>query len=141
MRAHHSGSRIVSTIRYRDAAAAIDWLCDAFGFDRHLIVPALDGTVAHAQLVHGSGMVMIGTARDDEYGALVRPPDQSYDATTQGNYVIVADPDAHHDAAFAAGAHVVLPLVDQIQGGRAYTCRDPEGHVWTFGDYDPWQDD
>ena len=79
MRAHHSGSRIVSTIRYRDAAAAIDWLCDAFGFDRHLIVPALDGTVAHAQLVHGSGMVMIGTARDDEYGALVRPPDQSYD--------------------------------------------------------------
>ena len=28
--------------------------------------------------------------------------------------------------------------VTQDYGGRDYTCKDPEGNVWTFGTYDPW---
>jgi uncharacterized glyoxalase superfamily protein PhnB len=28
--------------------------------------------------------------------------------------------------------------VTQDYGGRDYTGKDPEGHVWTFGTYDPW---
>jgi uncharacterized glyoxalase superfamily protein PhnB len=54
--------------------------------------------------------------------------------------VIVEDPDAHHARAVAAGAEVVMPLEDKDYGGRGYSCRDPEGHVWSFGDYDPFAD-
>ena len=57
---------------------------------------------------------------------------------TQGTCVIVQDPDAHYRDAVAAGAEIVLDLVDQSYGGRGYSCRDPEGRVWSFGDYDPW---
>ena len=23
-------------------------------------------------------------------------------------------------------------------GSRGYSCLDPEGHLWSFGSYDPW---
>src|SRR3546814_17357000 len=65
---------VIPAIRYRDAPAAIDWLCDAFGFERHMVVEGEDGAVAHAQLPFGNGMVMLGTHRDDGNGALVGPP-------------------------------------------------------------------
>jgi uncharacterized glyoxalase superfamily protein PhnB len=32
----------------------------------------------------------------------------------------------------------VLDIKTQEYSGRDYTCRDLEGHVWTFGTYDPW---
>jgi uncharacterized glyoxalase superfamily protein PhnB len=56
---------------------------------------------------------------------------------TQSAYLVVQDPDAHYKRAVAAGAEIVMPLEDQVQGGRGYSCRDREGHVWSFGDYDP----
>ena len=46
---------IIPTMRYRDAPAAIDWLCRAFGLERHLVVPGEDGTILHAQLSFGNG--------------------------------------------------------------------------------------
>jgi uncharacterized glyoxalase superfamily protein PhnB len=58
----------IPTLRYRDAAAAIEWLCRAFGFERHLVVPGDAGTIAHAQLRFGNGMIMLGSARDDAFG-------------------------------------------------------------------------
>jgi uncharacterized glyoxalase superfamily protein PhnB len=44
----------------------------------------------------------------------------------------------HNARAKAAGAEIVLDLKSQDYGGRDYTCRDLEGHAWTFGTYDPW---
>jgi len=52
--------------------------------------------------------------------------------------VIVDDADKHCARAVAAGAEILLPLEDADYGGRGYSCRDPEGHVWNFGTYDPW---
>ena len=129
---------VIPTLRYRDAAAAIEWLCRAFGFERHLVVPGEEGTIAHAQLRFGNGMIMLGSARDDELGRWLVPPREAGGDGTQSAYVIVADPDAHHARAVAAGARIVLPLVDEDYGGRGYSCLDPEGHVWSFGSYDPW---
>ena len=128
---------IVPTLRYRDAAAAIEWLCDAFGFERQLVYPGDAGTIAHAQLTLNGGMIMLGSASNEgEFGRWVQPPTAGI--VSQGLYVIVADADAHHARAVARGAEVLLPLVDQDYGGRDYTCRDLEGYVWTFGTYDPW---
>ena len=55
-------STIIPTLRYRDAPAAIDWLCKAFGFEALLVVPGENATIAHAQLTFGSGMIMLGSA-------------------------------------------------------------------------------
>ena len=78
---------IIPTLRYRDAAAAIDWLCEAFGFERHLVVPGEDGRIEHAQLTLGEplgpGMIMLGSVRDDEFGRLQRPPTDVGGTATQ----------------------------------------------------------
>jgi uncharacterized glyoxalase superfamily protein PhnB len=131
---------IVPGLRYRDAPKAIDWLCRAFGFEKHLVVPNDDGTIAHAQLVFGNGMIMLGSAgkHGNEYDELVKPPAQVGGVATQGLYVIVEDADAHLALARAAGAEIVMDLSDKDYGGRDFTCRDLEGNVWTFGTYDPW---
>jgi hypothetical protein len=47
----------------------------------------------------GAGMLMLGSAREDDYGKLVAPP----------------------------------------IGRGGFTCRDPEGCVWSIGSYNPWQ--
>jgi len=134
-----SAPTIVPTLRYRDAAAAIDWLCRAFGFERHLVVPDEEGDkIAHAQLTFGNGMIMLGSDRDDEFGWLQKTPTQVGGVGTQSAYIIVADADVHYARAVAAGAVIVYPLTDEDYGGRGYSCRDPEGHLWNFGTYDPW---
>ena len=135
------GGCIVPALRYRDAKGAIDWLCRAFGFERHLVVEGDGDRIEHAQLVLGNGMIMLGSARDGAFDRLQQPP-AAVDATvTQSAYVIIDDVDAHHARAAAAGATIVLEPEDQDYGGRLYTCRDPEGHLWNFGSYDPWHAD
>jgi len=131
---------VIPTLRYRDGAAAVDWLCRAFGFERHRVVPDEAGGVVHAQLSFGNGMVMLGTARDDAFDALVKPPGDVGGVGSQSPYVVVEDADKHHARAVEAGAEIVMPLEDADYGGRGYSCRDPEGHVWNFGSYDPWAD-
>ena len=102
------GGRIIPALRYRNAAAAIDWLCDAFGFE----------------LTLGNGMIMLGDVKT-EYGRLVAAPVKG-DPVTQGIYVVVEDADAHYTRAKAAGAEIVLDIKTQDYGGRDYTARDLE---------------
>ena len=130
---------MIPGIRYHDAPAAITWLCNAFGFERLLVVPDGDGGIAHAQLTFGNGMVMLGSARDDEYGKLVRPLENPTDTTTQSICVIVDDADQHYARAVNAGATIIREIQDEGYGGRGYSCRDPEGNIWNFGTYDPWE--
>ena len=133
-----TGSTIIPCLRYRDALAAIDWLCGAFGFEKHA-VHADGDTVLHAQLTFGSGMVMLGSASNQsEWGRQIAQPDENGLRETQSPCVIVHDVDAHYARATAAGARVVQDIADQGYGGRGYSCRDPEGHLWWFGSYDPW---
>ena len=134
--ANVSGGRIIPALRYRNAAAAIDWLCSAFGFERKMVVLADGGRIAHAELTLGNGMVMLGDV-ETEYGRLVAAPSHG-EPVTQGIYVVVGDADGHYARAKAAGAEIVIDIRTQDYGGRDYTARDLEGHVWTFGTYDPW---
>jgi uncharacterized glyoxalase superfamily protein PhnB len=135
-----SPARIIPCLRYRKAPEAIDWLCNAFGFDKHLAVPGENDTIAHAQLTFGNSMVMLSSAQDSEFGRLMKQPDEIGGSETQTNYVIVPDADAHYAKAKAAGAEMVMEIKDQDYGGRGYSCRDLEGHIWSFGTYDPWQE-
>jgi uncharacterized glyoxalase superfamily protein PhnB len=113
---------VIPSIRYRDEPAAIEWLCRAFGFEKQLVVADQDGTIAHAQLSFGNGMIIIGSLPDSEFST----------------YVVVSDPDVLYARAKAAGAEIVREIKDEDYGGRGFTCRDLEGHLWSFGTYDPW---
>ncbi len=124
---------------YADAPAAIDWLCATFGFTPRVVHADASGFVHHAQLTFGNGMVMISSARDATPGALLVPAAHA-GVQTGSLYVVVADVDAHHARAVAAGAKVVRPLTDEPYGGRDYVCCDPWGQMWSFGTYDPWRD-
>jgi uncharacterized glyoxalase superfamily protein PhnB len=129
-------------MRYRDAPRMIDWLCDTFGFTRHLVVEGEDGTIAHAQLSFGAGMIMLGSVRADQdgWGAHIKQPQETGGFETQSPYVAVAvaNVDALYARAKAAGAEIVTEIADQDYGSRDFCCRDPEGHLWNFGTYNPW---
>ena len=130
-------TRIFPFLRYEDAPAAFEWLARAFGFEKQMLVPGSDGTIAHAQLRYGRSLIMIGSTRDD-FMDLKSPA--AVGGATQGIYVLVDDVNAHHDRAKAAGAEIIMEPEDADYGGRGYTCLDLEGNAWTFGTYDPFEE-
>ena len=136
-----NGSNIIPCLRYRDASAMIDWLRRVFGFEKQLVVPMEDGAIAHAQLRLGNGMIMLGSVlkHETEFGKLMKQPDEIGGAETQSAYIVVPDADAVLARAVAAGATVSIPIKDEDYGGRGVTFRDPEGHIWNVGTYDPWE--
>ncbi|HKD58081.1 MAG TPA: VOC family protein [Hyphomicrobiaceae bacterium] len=127
---------IVPTLRYRDVATAIDWLCNALGFEEHLVVKDEDGSVRYAELTFGNGMIMLGPVDETSLDKAMAQPADTGGAET---YLFVADVSAHSDRAKAAGAHILLDIDDAHSDGRSYSCRDLEGHVWNLGTYDPWK--
>jgi uncharacterized glyoxalase superfamily protein PhnB len=132
-------SSVMCGHRYRDAPKAIDWLCDVLGFQRHAVYPGPNGTIAHAQLVFGGGMVLVGSFSNSESQRLLKQPDEIGGAETRHVYLLVPDADAVHTRVKVSGGEVVLEIKDQDYGGRGFTCRDPEGHIWSVGTYDPWK--
>jgi uncharacterized glyoxalase superfamily protein PhnB len=131
--------RFSSSVFYRDAGAAIDWLCDAFGFEVRLRVEGEGGRIEHSELTYGEGLVMVG--QEDETGAArpwkkyMRSPASLGGSTTQALMFFVDDVDAHCDHARARGARVVeAPAThdygEEYWSDRSYGALDPEGHMW-----------
>jgi uncharacterized glyoxalase superfamily protein PhnB len=125
--------------RYRNASTAIDWLCKVFGFKRHAIHEGENGTILHAELTLGNGMIMLGSGKDDEFGRGFKTPAELGGVETRSVYIVVPDADAAHARAVAAGAVVIRPLQDTPYGSREFAVKDPEGHSWSAGTYDPWK--
>jgi uncharacterized glyoxalase superfamily protein PhnB len=133
-------STLIPCISYRDAPRAIDWLVAVFGFTPRMVVDAPDGSVLHAQLTLGGGMIMLGSlTKEGAYARLMAQPGDIGGRQTQTTCLIVDDVDAVYGRALDAGAALVIDIDDMDYGGRAFTCRDLEGHVWSVGSYDPWQ--
>jgi uncharacterized glyoxalase superfamily protein PhnB len=132
-------SSVMTGHRYRDAPAAIDWLCRAFGFERHAVYEGPNGAVAHAELSLDGGMIFVSSMNDTPFAGLIKHPDEIGGAETRNVYLRVPDADQLYARATAAGAVIVIELADAPYGGRGFTCRDPEGRLWSVGTYDPWQ--
>jgi uncharacterized glyoxalase superfamily protein PhnB len=131
--------RIVPMIAYEDAAAAVDWLCEAFSFtergERHVMD---DGTVGHAEIELGGSVVMLATPnRDYESPRTHRKTCEAASRWLDNPWVVdgvlvkVDDLDAHHTHAVTAGAKVIRPP-EEGPDGRLYTAEDLEGHRWMF---------
>jgi uncharacterized glyoxalase superfamily protein PhnB len=134
-----TGSAVIPCLRYRNAKQMIGWLCDAFGFCPQAVYEDGNGGVAHAQLTLGNGMIMLGSVRENDQFGQVQSTPAALGGTTQSPYLVVADADAIYQSAVAAGAEVVIDIKDEDYGGRGFSCRDPEGHLWSVGTYDPWK--
>jgi uncharacterized glyoxalase superfamily protein PhnB len=118
-------------VSYEDADAAIEWLKRAFGAKEIAVHRGGDGSVEHMELSFEGGVVMGGTKGAGELASKVAI------GTPTSIYLVISDPDAHHERAVAAGADVVIPLRDEEYGSRGYSALDPEGNVWSFGTYRP----
>ncbi|HEY7295046.1 MAG TPA: VOC family protein [Dehalococcoidia bacterium] len=130
-------ANIFPFICYEDAPAAIDWLCRAFGFERLQVVPGESGEIVHAELQLGPGVVMISSATPSAAERLRMKSTRALGATSQGIAIFVEDVDTRWERALAAGAEVVLPIYDAHYGARTFTVRDPEGNLWSVGNYLP----
>jgi uncharacterized glyoxalase superfamily protein PhnB len=116
----------VPEIRCRDAAATVKWLASAFGFKPTFEVHTADGVLVHAELKLNDSAVYVGQL----------PPSGETDVKQFVN-VVVADPDAHHARAKAAGAVIVIGPQNSPFGARFYGARDPEGFLWWISTYRP----
>jgi uncharacterized glyoxalase superfamily protein PhnB len=131
--------RISSSLYYDDAAAAIDWLCDAFGFEVRLKVEGEGGRIEHSELVYGDGVVMVAGAEKADKFPQIRSPKQVGGANTQNLFAYVDDVVAHCERARAKGARIVVePKVsdygEDYWSDRSYECVDVGGHHWWFSE-------
>lgn len=115
---------------YQEPRAAIAWLERAFGFETRMVVEGEDGGVVHSELTVGAGYLMVvGPPR-----GLAASPAQIDGRATQSVHIQLLDGlDAHCARARGAGALIEREPEDQPYGDRVYTCRDLEGHPWSFG--------
>jgi uncharacterized glyoxalase superfamily protein PhnB len=123
---------ICPTLLYQDAKAAIRTLKDAFGFTEVSVYEGDDGSVLHAELAFGDGVVMLGSRGRE--GVFAKAMGEGGPA---GVYVVVEDIDAHHARAVRQGIEILMPPTDQDYGSRDYMARDAEGNIWSFGTYAP----
>lgn len=130
--------RFSSSVFYRNAARAIDWLCDAFGFEVRLKVEGEDGRIEHSELTYGDGLVMISqedSAASRAWKRHMRSPDSLEGANSQCIMFFVDDADAHCAHARSRGARIVEEPATHDYGqdywaDRSYGALDPEGHLW-----------
>ncbi len=129
---------IIATLRYTDSNKAVDFLCRAFGFVEKASFKDEGGVIVHAELTFGqNGCIMLGPDRDTPFGRYMRQP-RVAGGSTVSLFVIVDDVDAHCERARAAGAEILMEPTTQSYGGRDYSCKDIDGHLWSFGTYDPF---
>ena len=110
---------------YEDGEAASAFLQRAFGFKE------VDRSTGAAGGMH--------LELETELGGRIyagQPPQGFRNPAEVGRtsivYVLVPDADAHHDRAKAEGATIIEELVTLPFGHRRYSCRDPQGHEWSF---------
>lgn len=132
--------RIVPFIGYEDAASAIEWLGRAFGFvENREARYEEEGTITHAELDLEGATIYLSTPRGYASPRDIREESElarrAYDNpwVIDGHFVEVADVDAHHARAVAAGATILREPENPGTGFRIYTAEDPEGHRWMFG--------
>jgi uncharacterized glyoxalase superfamily protein PhnB len=134
--AKNTRAPLMPVLRYRDCNKAVDFLTRVFGFTEGAAFRDDQGNVQHAELWFGNGGIMIGPVADTPFGKVMRQPDQA-GGVTASFFCVVNDPDAHFARSEAAGCEIILPLRDEPYGSREYSVKDPEGHAWTFGTYEP----
>jgi uncharacterized glyoxalase superfamily protein PhnB len=127
--------RISSALYYDDAAAAIRWLGEAFGFEVRIKIEGEGGRIEHSELTFGDALIMVGQSGAPGKSEWRRSPASLGGANTQTMMIYVDDVEAHFARARAAGATMLREPTTVDYGAdywsdRAYECVDPGGHHW-----------
>lgn len=128
---------IIPARRYRSPEAALTFLVGVLGLDEHAVYRDAEGNMIHAVLRLGDGIVMIGPWGRGEFDVHMIAPAETGGRETTTIYAVVDDVESRHARAREAGARIVMSYAPQDRGGHSFSVADPEGHLWTFGDYDP----
>ncbi|MEU0483997.1 VOC family protein [Streptosporangium sp. NPDC006013] len=118
--------RITPVLFYADLGKAIEWLIEAFGFEKRKVLND-DGSIVHAELSFGEGVVQLAGTGDGR-----RHEPRGRGEPHQSLYVFVDDVDEHHERARKAGAVIRDEPGTRFYGDRNYTAEDLEGHHWVF---------
>jgi len=120
--------RVIPYVLYEDASAAIEFVCNAFGFSERMRMPGEDGKLMHAEIERDGNVVMLATAMS-EMGQSSARHQSGYSSMV---LCYVDDVDAHYEQASEAGAEILAEPADQFYGDRTYAAFDLEGHRWYF---------
>jgi uncharacterized glyoxalase superfamily protein PhnB len=128
--------RMSASVHYDNPLAAIDWLCEAFGFEARQKV-VVEGKLVHSELVLGEAVILMGTANGSEPWQKLQKSPQSVGGVTHALMFYIDDVDAHYAKAVQAGAEIVRePRTDdygpEYWTDRTYGALDPERHLWWF---------
>ena len=118
--------RISPYLLYEDAAAAVEYLQQSFGFQLRRSEVGAAGRAHNELLLGGDGLVMLGQAGEGFSSPRtlgVFPPSMIH--------VYVEDVDAVYQRATEAGAEIT-DLELSPAGDRRFTATDPEGQLWVF---------
>ena len=118
------------SVIYQDPKAAMRWLEAAFGFEVAIYIEDDAGGFVHCQMRYGDALISVGQEWDDAYRSPLKLGGKNTQLTS---LTIDTDVDAHCERARAAGARIEREPADQPYGDRVFTCLDPEGHSWSFG--------
>lgn len=129
-----SRSDLWPILHYEDTNRALAFFVDALGFTSDSVVRDEVGQVVHAEMgLPNGGTVVFGSA---SRGGGV------HNALPVGGsacYIISDQVDSAFERAESAGADIIQKPHETAFGTgtptRAFTARDPEGNLWTFGDY------
>jgi uncharacterized glyoxalase superfamily protein PhnB len=124
---------------YHNAPAMIEWLCNAFCFEKRMVVPEND-KILHAHLTFDNGGIMLSSAEEYAYPELCKSTKDAGGVGTVEIIVFVSEIPDHYKKAKQWGTQIIVDLEDKPYGGKGYSGRDPEGHVWAFGSDDAWED-
>lgn len=118
--------RVSPYLLYEDAAAAVEYLQESFGFALRLSQTGAAGRTHNELLLGDDGLVMLGQAAEGfssprTLGAF--PPSMIH--------VYVDDVGALHERATQTGAQVTELEMSPV-GDRRFTATDPEGQLWVF---------
>jgi uncharacterized glyoxalase superfamily protein PhnB len=118
---------VVPTFTFDDADAALRFLVDVLGFGESNVTRGDDGSIQHAELSWGGGLIMVGP----------KGAGSPFNVGPSCTYMALDDPDAHFERVTAGDVDVVMGLTDQPYGSREFAVRDAEGNLWCFGTYRP----
>ena len=131
----------IPNLIYSEANAAVSFLKKAFGFKERGVYKDDNGKIFHAQLVLGKALIMVNPFNPDSaFGKMLNLPKNLEGYNTQTPYFIIENVDEHYKNAKANGAEIVMDIMDEDYGGRGYSCKDPEGNIWSFGSYNPFSE-
>ena len=120
--------RRLTLLVYRDLEAAHRFLVEVFGFGAGSLHRDDAGTVVHAEVHAGDGVIWLH--RESPEHRLASPATSG--TASHCMAIDVDDVDAHHHRTRAAGAEIEYAPTEMPYGVREYAARDSEGGLWSF---------